>query len=275
MKTRQSVRSNSLNAKLAAYSATATAALLAAPTAEATVQNITGLNVSVNLAGSQSFDAGPFHGSVNGTHTAQINSAYIPGFPGTPGFPGLPSTPGGFPGSPGFPGFPGIPGHETFFSSKRGSAKIHGTQGIAANLGNVVLLSKGANFSGLNFLSGTNLLLAAKFSHSGGRGNFLGQSGYVAFKAHDTKGTYYGWLKVKVSEDSSGVPDKIELVDNGNGVDGAYDLTSDVLGDGFTVGSVAPVPEPSVAAIGGLGLLALGARGVRELRKRRKEGQKV
>jgi hypothetical protein len=69
--------------------------------------------------------------------------------------------------------------------------------------------------------------------------------------------------------DGNGAPTHFSLLSNGSGVLGAFDKASDASGDGFTVGSTAPVPEPSGMTIGGLSLLALGARGLKELRRRR------
>ena len=262
-----------LNSKLAAYSATATAALLVAPVAHATIQDITGLSLNLNLPGSQSFSAGGFSGSFNGTHGSMKQQVMTPGFT-TPGFPGMP---GHFSGPynsiylPSTPGFPGqhFPGHLiTVGTYWHGKANINGNVAGVSNASN---LAKGIAFTGLNFFNGQHLL-AYRTNHLHQSGAFNGNSGYLAFKA----GSYYGWLKVKVSLGGNNAPDEIQLVDNGDGIYGAFDKISDTSADGFKVGSVAtePVPEPSVAAIGGLGLLALGAAGVRELRRRRKQEAK-
>lgn len=95
-------------------------------------------------------------------------------------------------------------------------------------------------------------------------------SGYVAFKQAANGHNYYGWLKVKVTENGNKQPTEIQLVANSNGNYGAYDLVGNTTSDGFTVGDdVVPVPEPIHPALVGLGLLAVGAAGVRELRRRR------
>jgi len=258
--------SDRLMRRLAAYSATAGAALLAAPVVNATIHNISNLSVSLDLpqnGGNQSlsFDVGPFHGGFIGNRGTYKNMTYVPGSfsPGTPPY----TRPSGtyFPGSPGFSN----PGHDTTVGTNR-----YGRANLAGNIagGFASRLDKGIPFAGLAF-SNNSHLLASRSGSGGGTGNFGGQSGYIAFQT----GSYYGWLKVKVGLDSNGVPDQISLVDNGDGIIGAFDKTSEVSADGFNVG-VTEAPEPSIAAIGGLGLLAFGAAGVREWRRRKAAAQK-
>jgi len=255
--------SEPLMRRLAAYSASAGVALLAAPVAEATIQNINSLSLSLDLpqnGGFQSlpFNVGPFNGELRGSRATYKQTTYIPGtyFPGTPPYTGPSNT--YFPGSPGFYN----PGHaETIGTNRYGKASFYGN---IANSGSYAKrFNKGDAFGSLSFGSSRHLLASKSYSGNA-YGNFRGQSGYIAFQT----GSYYGWLKVKVGLDSNGVPNQISLVDNGNGVYGAFDKIDDISADGFTIGAVA-APEPSIAAIGGLGLLAFGAAGVRELRRRR------
>jgi hypothetical protein len=252
--------------RLVAYSATAGAALLAAPVADAAIQNINSLSLSLDLPQnggyqSLSFDVGPFHGAFNGHRGTYKQMSYVPGSfnPGTPPY----TAPGGtsFPGSPSFsnPGY-----SRTVGTNRYGRANLSGN--IAGGLAS--RLDRGIPFAGLAF-SNNSHLLASRSSYGGGTGNFRGQSGYIAFQT----GSYYGWLKVKVGLDADGVPNQISLVDDGNGIVGAFDKTSEALADGFNVGIVA-APEPSIAAIAGLGLLAFGAVGVREMRRRKAAAQK-
>lgn len=148
------------------------------------------------------------------------------------------------------------------------------TNGLVQNLG------FGATIAGASHF-GTGLLArkSAFFTAAGGHytsglflpgSTFYGQiqaakTGYVGFKT----GSYYGWLRVKVVDaKNSLLPAEVTLADkNGDGIYGAIGLASDHI----KAGEVAPVPEPSLAALGGLGLLALGAAGLRELRRRRQQ----
>jgi hypothetical protein len=258
--------SDPLTRRLAAYSATAGAALLTMPVADAAIQNINNVSLSLDLpqnGGYQnfSFNVGPFQGAFNGNRGTYKQRSYVPGtyFPGSPPYTGASGT--YFPSNPGFSN----PGHYTTVRTNR-----YGRANLAGNIagGFASRLDKGIPFAGLAF-SNNSHLLASRSGSGGGTGNFGGQSGYIAFQT----GSYYGWLKVKVGLDSNGVPDQISLVDNGDGIIGAFDKTSEVSADGFNVG-VTEAPEPSIAAIGGLGLLAFGAAGVREWRRRKAAAQK-
>lgn len=250
--------------RLATYSATAGAALLAAPVANAAIQNIKNINLSLDLpqnGGQQNliFNAGPFNGTFQGSRGYYKRMSYMPGS-SSPGIPPYTDTLGVYhPGTPGFYN----PGYSITVGSYRyGRASL--LKNIARN-GSAQRLNKGISFGGLSFSDGAHLL-ASRSYYGSAYGNFMNQSGYIAFQT----GSYYGWLKVKVGLDSNGVPNKISLVDNGSGIYGAYDKASDVTADGFTVGAMA-VPEPSVTTIAGLSLLAFGAAGVRELRRRRRQ----
>jgi len=236
------------------------------PVADAAIQNINSASLSLDLpqnGGYQSFsfNVGPFQGAFNGNRGTNKQRSYVPGSfsPGIPPYTGPSGT--FFPGTPGhsFPGY-----SRTVGTNRYGRANLAGN--IAGNFAS--RLDKGIPFAGLAFSNNTHLL-ASRSSFGGVNGNFISRSGYIAFQS----GSYYGWLKVKVGLDSNGVPDKISLVDNGDGIVGAFDKSSDVSADGFNVGITA-VPEPSVATIGGLGLLALGAAGVREWRRRKAAANK-
>lgn len=279
MKSRKQVRS-SLSTRLAAYSATAGAAMLTAPAANAAVQNITSFPTTVfNFSGdSSSVNQAFSHGEFTGTNGTHKQMQYVPGFT-TPGIPFRPPMPGHFtgtknshyiPGTPGSPGMPGMhfPGHSmtvaTFHHGKALGINLAGAEG------SVNRLSKGAAFSGLKFYNTHQVLASRPTGNAPIRGLFASNSGYIAFK----DGSYYGWLKVRVGKNTGGAPDAISFLTNGNGDFGALDKTSNSGADGFTVGTVAPVPEPSAFTIAGLGLLALGAQGLRELRRRRQTAQK-
>mgnify|MGYP001549996691 CR=1 FL=1 len=267
MKTKKSARANSFHSKLAAYSATATAVLLTAPVvADAAIQNITtGDSFTFNYSDSpqfitQGFDAGIAHSlyfwgrqsahSTHGSHVYKFNGIGI-------------------------------------------GAKVGGQDYVAA--GEIVSgaysfhpltkISDGAPVAGLNFFQGGNggpnmpYAFSATAHTSTAHATPLGGNfkpagshtpavGYIGFKQVNGTHTYYGWLRISVSETSQNQPLSISLVDNGDGIYGAFGLRTDGIKAGETA---SPVPEPSVAAIGGLGLLALGAAGVRELRRRRKQ----
>ncbi|MGC4017344.1 MAG: PEP-CTERM sorting domain-containing protein [Luteolibacter sp.] len=101
----------------------------------------------------------------------------------------------------------------------------------------------------LNFLSD----YGGSDSHIGSGSNQFasGTEGYIAFKftPNDDSGTFYGWMRVSLSNDGS----------TGLIRDWAYDNS----GSSIIVGSITAVPEPS-----GFALLGLGAAGL--LRRRRK-----
>ncbi|MEO6847901.1 MAG: PEP-CTERM sorting domain-containing protein, partial [Chthoniobacterales bacterium] len=96
-------------------------------------------------------------------------------------------------------------------------------------------------------------------------------NGYVGLKGSHSGHLYYGWLRLKVTNNSNGIPIQMSLIaaDGHPDIYGAFDRADQVDGDMFKTGSIAAVPEPSITALGGLGLLALGAAGVREMRRRR------
>jgi hypothetical protein len=237
-------RAKEFNSKLAAYSATATAALLAAPAADAqgTIHNITGSTASYNLAtGINNFfaiNAGPFHGSFSGRIEGGSNLNFNTAT-----------------------GVVGIKG-----SAKGFIAKTH-----VGAYSDVINFGAGEHIAG-NF---GNAAVLATAGSGGGRGGAFApgingaKTGYVGFKA-GSHGSYYGWLRVKVSGNNNGVADQVSLLAV-NGIIGAYDNVSDPNFSSFKAGSIVPTPEPATAALGGLGLLALGAQGVRELRRRRKQ----
>lgn len=110
-------------------------------------------------------------------------------------------------------------------------------------------------------------------SHSGGASGMIapvggnGQAtGYVGIRLFNNATHYYGWLRVKVTNDGRGYLHSISLLADGNGVAGAF---AAVPNSSILAGQEATaVPEPAMVA-GGLALFALGAVGVRELRRRR------
>lgn len=253
MKNDKSGRSR-FNTKLSAYSAAAGAALLAAPAAHATIQNIT----EFSLNGGSSYSATP--PSVAGFSTANFLAA-------TAGLiVGLKS---------GFINVNTQQGRSFAYTvhMEVGGAVVGHIAGAGDFISNLALGVQipGKNFAGENI----NLALRSSFPSLGANsnGHFLPHganahdTGYVGFKTIQRGHTYYGWVRVEVSNNANGNPDAVKLVaKNGDpGVYGAFGLA----GDGITAGEIAAVPEPSTLAIGGLALLALGARGVKEMRRRR------
>jgi len=233
------VCSKEFQSKLAAYSATATAALLAAPAAADAVgiQNITSITPTGTISWSannpfnaaQNFTAGPFQGTMHElveTGSRHFDQAALD------------------PGS--------------------------GCGIIGNGNGSVRLFGLGAAIHAATSEDG-NLL--ARRSNGNPAGAFQpaangAVTGYIGFEAKSNQHTYYGWLRVKVDGDANGFPDEISLIAASGDPDiyGAFGLASSDI----TAGEIAsPVPEPSLAALGGLGLLALGARGVREMRRRK------
>jgi len=244
--------------RLAMYSATASAALLAAPGSDAAIQNLTTF----------SYDGGSIFGMTPPDNFASH---------GTP----LNFTAATVGHNAGFVGYLELnhyasgPGSGTGIARIAGSVANHSSVASKLALGATII---NRHFSGLN----ADRTLAARsfhFSLSGppmntSRGEFLPNgagataTGYVGFKTNLRGQTYYGWLHVKVTNDGNNVPSEVSLISkNGDaGVFGAFGLAS----DNITAGETAlATPEPSITAIGGLSLLALGTAGVRELRRRR------
>lgn len=264
MKTK-TVRAKEFHRKLVAYSATAGAALLAAPATHAAIHNITKFSTDGGTTfGTTAPDVKADVTTFNQTNVLSFTAASTHMDIGIKGFLSVE--------------------HSSLFSRKSGFAGIGqyfahtglGTGGIALKLGPndpIAATSQGA-FGGVvqtlgkrYFSNGTY----AEFGQFMPQGANAAVSGYVGFRAVNHLGTgsktYYGWLHVKVANDGSGFPYEVALMDqNGNGVYGAFGLASDHI----KAGEVAPIPEPSVEMLGGLGLLALGAEGVREMRRRRK-----
>lgn len=243
----------SLSPRLAAYSVTAGAAMACAPNGQAAVQNITLSSFSVisgpsavppsltfTTANYQQFNAGPFNLKFMGSLFYRVATSTT---------------------------------RATF-----GSARLSNDGGLAqfkVQLGQLALLNAGDAVTGGSFQINAN----AAFASIGGNdaGNFLpaangAVTGYIALK-NDVLGTddVYGWLRVQVRANANGYPVSIKLVESqaNPGVFGAYNTKSSIAADDFKIGTVNPIPEPSVVALSGLGLLALGAAGVREMRRRR------
>jgi hypothetical protein len=230
--------------RLAAYSATAAAALAFAPNAHAQVIPITSFNYSglTNTTtppgftlpaptGNLIFNAGPFEFYFHGLKIYHSSSG----------------------------------GGGRVFLNGRNSLSIAAMGATALKLapGVAIKLHTTFNFDGqLAFYNPINKA-----------GYFLpppngAATGYIGFKGTNAGHNYYGWLDAQVTGDANGYPDSVALVAKAGdpGVFGAYDISTDPDINTFGAGQV---PEPADSAFG-LGLLAFGAAGVRELRRRRK-----
>ncbi len=242
------VTTSQFPARLAAYSATALAVTAAAPPAEAAWGNI---NLTNNFTGSASLSFTPL---------ANASAVF-----------GLGPLSGKFEAEKiDFTG-------ETH-TQKSQFVKLQGLggagSGVAYGFGGVRVLQGGDALTGWSFRN-TTLSVAGYirryYSGSAAPMNGVfgpmsqGGTGYLAFKAKQNALTYYGWMRVKVTQDGNRNPNSISFVENGSGYFGAYMSTNDPNFSTFKAGVVA-VPEPTTV---GLGLLALGALGVRELRRRR------
>lgn len=257
--------SKNFSTKLAAYSATATAALLATPmAADATIQDLTTFG----------YNNGSTFGTFPPRNVGNSNTGFTV------------ATANHKAGLKG-----GVLDVSRVFSASSSRFNIHmkiggasanhiaGAGGFASNLG------LGISIAGKNFAGGNNNLAQENHFHSTYNshinlfGNFLPHganakaTGYIGFKTNLRGHTYYGWLRVQVANNAFGDPSEVSLVAKAGdpGIYGAFGLP----GDDIKAGEIAPVPEPSAAAIGGLGLLALGAAGVREMRRRRKASEKI
>lgn len=243
------------------YSATAGAALLAAPAGEAAIQNLATFSYDggATFGSSQPDDINPNGTKLSFTAATASHNA----------------------------GFVGYLELNHFQSANLGTgiARLGGHIANHTYSGMVSKLAFGASINNRTF-SGPNgdFTLASRAVHSTlgthtSRGEFLPNgaaataTGYIGFRTNLNGQTYYGWLHVKVSNDANDLPFEVSLMSkNGDpGVFGAFGLASDNILAGETA---LAAPEPSVAALGGLGLLALGAAGVRELRRRNAAGRK-
>ena len=87
-------------------------------------------------------------------------------------------------------------------------------------------------------------------------------TGFAGIQFADVNDTiFFGWLRLKIRNDSAGRPDKITIVD------WAYE---DENFQAIHVGAGAAIPEPT-SLTSWLGLLAAGATGVTTFRRRRPE----
>ena len=239
---RSSASTPTLNARLAAYSATATAALLIAPAAEAGIVDLSGSTTTFQLTGTTTafpLNQSPFQARLSGL--ARETSA------------------------------------NNFF----GLAFLRNGQFLDVGSSTAIKLPLGAALTGGNF-DGIGMLVYKSNTSGLRRssGEFIpgnhgtAKTGYVGLKTVQNGHTYYGWLRVKVSGNAYGAMDSVSLVAV-DGIVGAYDTKDDVIIDSFAAGvTVTPTPEPSVAALGGLALLACGAVGVREQRRRQAAAKK-
>jgi hypothetical protein len=249
------IGSRNFHQKLAAYSATAGAALTLSPSADATIQNLTTFSVNNGVS---------FSTTAPNAHSLMSSPANVLFTAATAGHNA---------------GFKGVLMAGLYYNV--GAAGIHKPSLNTALSSNPPLVMKKLALNvpvveSSRLIAGTNRnFWAARHSSRGNPslnfGSFVPSgpnataTGYVGFKSNWRGHTYFGWLRIKVTDSATGYPDAITLIDkNGDGIFGAFGLSSDSIKAGQTA---LAVPEPS---IGGLCLLALGAAGVRELRRRRK-----
>lgn len=237
------------NSKLLAYSATAGAALLLAPAADAQTYNLTlfrennynhpggfttsppapsGANFSFTAATyAQNLE---FHGLVFGHH-------------GTNSF--------GIHFAPNYGDKLGQSGGNGFLDFKFASHAViaHGAPSFGSRFAGIIALrtTNPTNHNIRNF---------GNFFPTGANAQ---KSGYIGFETRQHGD--YGWLKIQVTNDGGGKPSTISFVVASDGLYGQ-------IGDSSTITNGSAIPEPANVA-SGLGLLALGAAGVREMRRRR------
>lgn len=244
-------RQSTFAGKLAAYSATAGAALLSASGAQAAVTNIT--SADFTFTGGNTNTLPPAISLPGGA-----NESFLAAF---------------------FPlKFTAVQGAATYATLASGVVVRNAAGFSVEGSGNHNLFNLNANASikGGQFIPGGRAFLhGASVGTSGAflpaRVSGATANGYVGLKGSHSGHLYYGWLRLKVTNNSNGIPIQMSLIaaDGHPDIYGAFDRADQVDGDMFKTGSVAAVPEPSITALGGLGLLALGAAGVREMRRRR------
>ncbi len=238
---------DSFNDRLARYSAVAGAVLLAASPAAAQVTVLTAADFNGGVGGVPVFNTGTGVITTLHFHLATVHSR---GFFGTFS---------GYHNAAGTKGVVGIGANQPMHLVNLGSIHFEAADNLA--YGQHV---DGRNFNGVSRpeLTFLNPVPHGSFAPAGGATH---ATGYVGFKFGGGGSTYFGWMRVKLTDTANGAPVSVTFVDyNGDGIYGAFAKLSITAGQG----RLTAIPEPATAAAG-LALFALGAAGVREFRRRR------
>src|ERR1700744_2880585 len=172
------------NSRLTAYAATATGLFLIAPAAEATIQNLNSptLSLDFSAANELNINVGLFQGKIDG--------------------------------------------YASFLSANSN----HAAGSILCNVGSILRNGRSAiNLSPNQAIAGSNWRNYAGLfhvykntSHHFTNGQFVPgganqvKTGYVGFKALQNAQTYYGWLRIQVSDNAQGLPSQISVLADGN-----------------------------------------------------------
>jgi hypothetical protein len=168
----QKLSRSQFNSKLLAYSATAGAALMVAPQAHATIENILGSEINLSLPGSTGpITLGPARGTFLGTHNTTRHFSTF----GTNTFSRFTST-----------------YHNGKVVARNIKLAVNGSIGnlSSGSFARVKRVSPGAAFSGLQFDTLPNERIAYHARHNTSGSFKNGGSGYLAFKTNNGHGTY-------------------------------------------------------------------------------------
>ncbi len=243
-----------LRSHLSAYSATAIASLAAAPPVHAEITNFTGFILDGEMTTIVGFKPG----------VTPRASSFTANF-GTNGHLKL-----------GFFGYAMKSTSMNHVTNGRLSFAANGFVAVTnARYSNALNLATGDPVNGQNFALGNGMLARNNGAVQSGQflppGSSAAKTGYVGIRFTLGGVTNYGWLRMRVNNSAYGFPSQVYMLPKAGSISifGAFDNKADIEADGFKVGSVAAVPEPSVEALSGLGLLAVGAAGLREMRRRK------
>ena len=175
-----------------------------------------------------------------------------------------------------FPGNPSLPGNaHVGFAAKQSKAGSTYYRSVAfRNLAatNLAVFVQGKNGYALRRSSGAAwndtynhypsipVGKAAQFADGSNHAPASYDSEYLSYYFVDGDQNFYGWVKVSLSNESSGDPTVT-----------IYGYAYDTSGNPIATGAV---PEPSSAAILALGALTLGAKGVRSWRRQQPAARK-
>lgn len=248
-------KKKALRSRLSAYSATAIAALAAAPAVHAEITNFTGFILDGEMTTIVGFKPGVTPRATSFTANFGTNGHLKIGLFGY----AMKST-----------------SHRV--TNARVSFAIANSGFVAvtnSRYSNALNLAPGDPVNGQNFALANGMLARNHGAVQSGQflppGSSASKTGYVGIRFALSGVTNYGWLRMRVNNSSSGFPSQIYMLPKAGSISifGAFDSKADIAADGFKVGSVAAVPEPSLEALTGLGLLAVGAAGLREMRRRK------